>query len=181
MDYKLKYIKYKMKYLEQDGGRRKFQKKFNNSISINNSNSVINNSNNIKPNYIESILEPWFSLILLGLKTVEGRRNKGKFKEMKVGDIIQVGNKYGMVTDIIQWNNFNFRPRSVLTRVTGKTEYPTFKEYLEKEGLDKCLPGMEKLGSEKLGIEHGLSIYYKYFTKEDEKEFGVVAIRMIPI
>ena len=168
MDYKLKYIKYKMKYLEQDGGRRKFQKKFNNSISINNSNSVINNSNNIKPNYIESILEPWFSLILLGLKTVEGRRNKGKFKEMKVGDIIQ-------------WNNFNFRPRSVLTRVTGKTEYPTFKEYLEKEGLDKCLPGMEKLGSEKLGIEHGLSIYYKYFTKEDEKEFGVVAIRMIPI
>ena len=180
MDYKLKYIKYKTKYLEQDGGRRKSKKKFNNNISINNSNSIINNSNSvinnnninnsnsIKPNYIESILEPWFSLILLGLKTVEGRRNKGKFKEMKVGDIIQ-------------WNNFNFKPRSVLTRVTGKAEYPTFKEYLEKEGLDKCLPGMEKLGSEKLGIEHGLSIYYKYFTKEDEKEFGVVAIRMTPI
>ena len=181
MDYKLKYIKYKTKYLEQNGGRRKSKKKFNNNISINNSNSIINNndnsvnnsdsnsainnSNSIKPNYIESILEPWFSLILLGLKTVEGRRNKGKFKEMKVGDIIQ-------------WNNFNFKPRSVLTRITGKAEYPTFKEYLEKEGLDKCLPGMEKLGSEKLGIEHGLSIYYKYFTKEDEKEFGVVAIRM---
>ncbi len=171
MDYKLKYIKYKTKYLEQYGGRRKSKKKFNNTVSINNSNNIINNSNiinSIKPNYIESILEPWFSLILLGLKTVEGRRNKGKFKEMKVGDIIQ-------------WNNFNFKPRSVLTRVTGKVEYPTFKEYLETEGLDKCLPGMEKLGSEKLGIEHGLSIYYKYFTKEDEKKFGVVAIRMIPI
>jgi ASC-1-like (ASCH) protein len=170
MDYKLKYIKYKTKYLDQDGGRKKSKKKFNNNISINNSNSIINNSNSniinsIKPNYTESILEPWFSLILLGLKTVEGRRNKGKFKEMKVGDIIQ-------------WNNFNFKPRSVLTRVTGKAEYPTFREYLEKEGLDKCLPGMEKLGSEKIGIEHGLSIYYKYFTKEDEKEFGVVAIRM---
>ena len=33
---------------------------------------------------------------------------------------------------------------------------------------------------EKFGIEDGLSIYYKYFTKEDEKEFGVVAIRMTP-
>jgi len=172
MDYKQKYIKYKTKYLEQEGGRRKSKKKFNNNNS-NNSGSLINNSNSsgslinssIKPNYVESILEPWFSLILLGLKTVEGRRNKGKFKEMKVGDIIQ-------------WNNFNFRPRSVLTRITGKAEYPTFREYLEKEGLDKCLPGMEKLGSEKLGIEYGLSIYYKYFTKEDEKEFGVVAIRM---
>ena len=178
MDYKLKYIKYKTKYLEQDGGRRKSKKKLNNAISINNSNSIINNSNSkniinsIKPDYTESILEPWFSLILLGLKTVEGRRNKGKFKEMKVGDIIQ-------------WNNFNFMPRSVLTKITGKHIYPTFKEYLETEGLDKCLPGMEKLGSEKLGIdkglEHGLSIYYKYFTKEDEKEFGVVAIRMTVI
>ncbi len=168
MDYKLKYIKYKTKYLEQEGGRRKSKKKFNNNNS-NNIGSLINNSNSslinssIKPNYVESILEPWFSLILLGLKTVEGRRNKGKFKEMKVGDIIQ-------------WNNFNFKPRSVLTRVTGKAEYPTFKEYLEKEGLDKCLPGMEKFG-----IEDGLSIYYKYFTKEDEKEFGVVAIRIEPI
>ena len=173
MDYKLKYIKYKTKYLEQDGGRRKSKKKYNNNISINNNNSIINNSNStisssnlnsVKPNYIESILEPWFSLILLGLKTVEGRRNKGKFKEMKVGDIIQ-------------WNNFNFMPRSVLTKVTGKAEYPTFKEYLETEGLDKCLPGMEKFGKDK-GLEYGLSIYYKYFTKEDEKEFGVVAIRM---
>ena len=182
MDYKLKYIKYKTKYLEQDGGRRKSKKKFNNNISINNSNSIINNSNStinnsnstinnsnskniinsIKPNYVESILEPWFSLILLGLKTVEGRRNKGKFKEIKVGDIIQ-------------WNNFNFKPRSVLTKITGKHIYPTFREYLEKEGLNKCLPGMEKFG-----IEDGLSIYYKYFTKEDEKEFGVVAIRMTP-
>ena len=79
MDYKRKYIKYKTKYLEQDGGRRKYKKKFNNNISINNNNSIINNSNStisssnlnsVKPNYIESILEPWFSLILLGLKTV---------------------------------------------------------------------------------------------------------------
>ena len=126
MDYKLKYIKYKTKYLEQDGGRRKSKKKFNNNISINNSNSIINNSNSvinnnninnsnsIKPNYIESILEPWFSLILLGLKTVEGRKNKGRFTDMKIGDIVE-------------WKNNDFKPRSVLTRVTGKAEYPTFK------------------------------------------------------
>jgi len=116
--------------------------------------------NSIKPNYIETLSEPWFSLILLRLKTVEGRRNKGRFKDMKVGDIVE-------------WTNDNFMPRSVLTRITGKAEYPTFREYLEKEGLDKCLPGMEKFG-----IEYGLSVYYKYFTKDDEKEFGVAAIRM---
>ena len=27
-------------------------------------------------------------------------------------------------------------------------------------------------------LEHGLSVYFKYFTKEEETEFGVVAIRL---
>ena len=45
--------------------------------------------NKMEPKYIENLSEPWFTLIQLGLKTVEGRKNKGKFKEMKVGDIIE--------------------------------------------------------------------------------------------
>jgi ASC-1-like (ASCH) protein len=117
-------------------------------------------TNKIKPTYIEFITEPWFSLIQLGLKTVEGRKNKGKFKEMKVGDIIE-------------WRNNNFKPRSFLTQITGKAEYPNFQTYLETEGLDKCLPNMEKYG-----IEHGLHVYYKFYTKEEEQQFGVVAIRL---
>jgi len=111
-----------------------------------------------KIDYIENLSEPWFTLISLGLKTVEGRKNKGKFKEMRVGDIVE-------------WTNENFLKRQVLTRITGKAEYKTFAEYLETEGLDKCLPGMPTL-------EHGLSVYFKYFTKEEETEFGVVAIRL---
>jgi len=38
--------------------------------------------------YTENVSEPWFSLINLGLKTVEGRKDKGRFHDMKVGDII---------------------------------------------------------------------------------------------
>ena len=38
---------------------------------------------------MEYLSEPWFTLISLGLKTVEGRKNKGRFKEMKVGDIVE--------------------------------------------------------------------------------------------
>lgn len=106
--------------------------------------------------YIENVSEPWFSLISLGLKTVEGRKNKGRFKEMNVNDVIE-------------WTNNDFKPRSVLTKITKKKEYNTFKEYLETEGLNKCLPGIPN-------IEHGLSVYFKYFTKEDEEQFGVVAI-----
>lgn len=112
----------------------------------------------LKPDYIEHLSEPWFSLITLGLKTVEGRRNKGKFKDMIVGQIIQ-------------WVNDDFEPRSINTRIVSKQEYQTFEEYLVSEGLDKCLPGMPSLS-------HGQSVYFKYFTKEDESLYGVVAIRL---
>jgi len=115
----------------------------------------------IKPDYIESLSEPWFSLISLGLKKVEGRRNKGRFHDMKIGDIIQ-------------WTNDDFLPRTVLTIVKDKKYYNTFEEYLEKEGLENCLPGMPNM-------EYGLSVYFKYFTKEDEKEYGVAAIHIEPI
>jgi ASC-1-like (ASCH) protein len=37
--------------------------------------------------------------------------------------------------------------------------------------LDNCLPGIPSL-------EHGLSVYYKYFTKEDEDKYGIVAIKI---
>lgn len=108
--------------------------------------------------YTEKLSEPWFTLISLGLKTVEGRKNKGKFKDMQVGDIVE-------------WTNDNFKPRSIQTQVVRKAVYKTFEEYLTTEGLQKCLPGMPS-------IEHGLSVYFKYFTKEEEAEFGVVAIEV---
>jgi ASC-1-like (ASCH) protein len=117
-------------------------------------------NNKINPNYTEHLSEPWFSLIVLGLKTIEGRKNKDRFKEMKIGDVVE-------------WVNTDFEERKVITRIIGKTEYSTFAEYLENEGLEKCLPGMEKYG-----LEHGLSVYFKYFTKEDEKTFGVVAVKL---
>ena len=39
--------------------------------------------------YTLSVDEPWFSLISLGLKTIEGRLNKGLFKKMEIGDIVK--------------------------------------------------------------------------------------------
>ena len=146
-----KYIKYKFKYLELKdmvGSGKKLKKiKYNK-----------NNNSNMEIKYNEHLSEPWFTLISLGLKTVEGRKNKGKFKEMQVGDIIQ-------------WYNNDFLERKILTKIISKAEYKTFEEYLTIEGLDKCLPGIPSL-------KHGLSVYFKYFTKEEETEFGVVAIRL---
>lgn len=162
-NYYQKYIKYKSKYLElQDstnliGGAKKLNKII---IGKNNkTNKLKRTLNSIIPTYPkEHLSEPWFTLISMGLKTVEGRKNKGKYKEMKVGDVIE-------------WVNDNFKPRSIMTRVVDKNVYSTFKEYLETEGLENCLPGMPD-------ITYGLSVYYKYFTPEDEATYGVVAIKL---
>lgn len=150
-NYQNKYLKYKSKYLQL--------KKLNfKQLGSGKSKNKLKRMEGITPNYTETLSEPWFTLISMGLKTIEGRRNKGRFKEMKIGDIIE-------------WTNDDFKPRKVITKLTGKAEYNTFEDYLLTEGLDKCLPGIKDL-------ETGLSVYYKYFTKEDEKEFGVVAIRI---
>lgn len=118
-----------------------------------------NKSNNRPTNNMRMHLsEPWFTLISMGMKTVEGRKNKGVFKDMKIGDVIT-------------WYNDDFKSREIKTKVTGKRIYMTFQEYLETEGLEKCLPGVPS-------IDHGLIVYFKYFTKEDEQRYGVVAIEL---
>lgn len=149
MTYYDKYIQYKAKYLQlkdtQLGGSKRRKRR----LSRQSMNADIHKFH---------VSEPWFTLISLGLKTVEGRKNKGIFKEMKSGDIIE-------------WENSDFGHRSIQTKVVGKAVYKSFKEYLENEGLENCLPGITN-------IENGLAVYYRYYSKKDEAEYGVVAIRL---
>ena len=107
--------------------------------------------------YNKSLSEPWFSLIKVGLKTVEGRLYKGDFKIMKKGD------------EIIFSNNSLDYQRQFKVKIISTKKYKTFHEYLVTEGLNKCLPGIDN-------ISEGENIYYKYYTKEDEHRFGIVAI-----
>lgn len=181
MDYQDKYIKYKTKYLElvkQIGRKRKKLKNKHNSINAKTyKNKRVVSNNNMEANYTFKLSEPWFTLISLGLKTVEGRKNKGLFKEMQVGDIIKWTNSdfnpefYEKKSEFTRLLGERVKDREVLTKLVDKIEYKTFEEYLNTEGLDKCLPGMPSL-------DHGLSVYFKYFTKEDEKEYGVIALRL---
>jgi ASC-1-like (ASCH) protein len=102
-----------------------------------------------------NVQEPWFTLISLGLKKVEGRLNKGKFAKMEKGDEIEFVNG----------------DRSVIATITSIVEYPSFYRYLRTEGLSRCLPGVKTL-------REGVNVYYKYFTKEQEKEHGILAVRI---
>jgi len=109
--------------------------------------------------YTKNVFEPWFSLIKIGKKKVEGRLNKSDFNKMKRGDIIVFNN-----------NELGF-DRSFKVVVKYITKYQNFKDYLEAEHLYRCLPGIDT-------IDQGLNVYYKYYSKNDEESNGIVAITM---
>ena len=102
--------------------------------------------------------DPWFTLVDLGIKTVEGRLNRGKFKSIEVGDIIS-------------WSNDDFWPRKCVSKVTAKRYYKSFEEMTEKEGIHKVLPSL-------IHKYHVESVYRKYYTEDEEHAFGVVALEL---
>jgi ASC-1-like (ASCH) protein len=100
-----------------------------------------------------NVQEPYLGYIKNGTKTIEGRLNKGKFKEIEVGDILEIS---GITKQF---------------KVTGKRNYETFLEMVITEGFEKVIP-------DKTSNLEVANVYYKFFTKKHEKEFGVVAIEI---
>ena len=99
------------------------------------------------------VQEPYRSLILSGQKTVEGRLKKGKFASLQVGDFLEL------------------EESGAIFEVKRLTCYPSFYAMLRTEGLEKVLPNIADL-------EQGEAIYYQFFSPEQEKEFGVLAIEV---
>jgi ASC-1-like (ASCH) protein len=99
------------------------------------------------------VQEPYLSFISNTQKTIEGRLNKGKFKDLKKGDILLIG------------------PEEKRFLIEGITLYKSFREMIGKEGIENVIPDKEN-------IDEAEAVYYKFYTKEQEKEFGVLAIKI---
>ncbi|MCK5604891.1 hypothetical protein KAR91_23575, partial [Candidatus Pacearchaeota archaeon] len=84
---------------------------------------------------------------------VEGRLSKGKFISIKEGDIL-----------ILAPDNQEFE---VLT----KSDYNSFREMIMSEGLEDVSP-------DKNNIEEVLQVYYRFYSKEQERQFGVIAMKI---
>lgn len=105
--------------------------------------------------------EPWFTLMGLGIKSIEGRLDKGYFATVQPGDVI------------VWYNDSLGQLREFTTVITKVTKYKSFKAYLTKESLRKCLPAY--------GINtmvQGIKVYREFYSAADEKQYGVVAIAL---
>jgi len=101
--------------------------------------------------------EPYFTFLKNGQKTIEGRIKKGWYELIKPGDHIIVHNEEE--TD------------SVEVLVKDVRTYISIKEMLEQENIKNILPDVET-------VEQGIGVYQKFYTKEQQKEFGVIAIEV---
>lgn len=98
------------------------------------------------------VQEPYKTFILNGQKTIEWRLNKWIFSKINIWNILCFES----------WENFI---------VIWKKEYKTFSEMIKKEWIEKVIPDAKS-------IEEATNVYYKFYTKEQEKKFWVVAIEI---
>jgi len=103
------------------------------------------------------IQEPWYTHVKNKKKTIEGKLNKGTAAKFKLDDIVIVY-KHDM-------------SENIMVKVKRLTKYSSFREYLSIEGLNNTLPEIQT-------IEDGENIYYKFYTKENEKLYGILAVEI---
>jgi ASC-1-like (ASCH) protein len=103
--------------------------------------------------YDFNVAEPYKSFLLNWKKIVEWRLNKWKFKKFLVWDVLKLDT----------WEKF---------KILRKTEYKTFFEMMEAEWIEKVLPDFTDIQD---WVE---KVYYKFYSPEQERKFGVVAIEV---
>lgn len=102
--------------------------------------------------------------ILAGTKTIECRLNKGKFTEYQPGDHVWLREDIHKDGEIIE-----SKPKRALVEVVKTETYPTFEAMFETIGYDKAIPRAAS-------IQEALNTCYKFYTPEQENEFGVIAV-----
>lgn len=103
--------------------------------------------------YKKHLSEPWFSLVKKGEKKVEGRLNKGDFKEIKVNDIV------------IFYNNDD----ECKVKIIKKDIYKSFEDLIINKKIKNIIPTVNR-------VNNAVKIYREYYSEYDEKKYGVVGL-----
>lgn len=99
-----------------------------------------------------------------GTKTVEIRLNRGKFKDYKPGDRVNIREDFyedGKLVNSIE--------NQAITEIVKVEMYPTFKDAISAVGFKQVIPWASS-------IDEAVEVAYRFYTKEEEKEFNVLAI-----
>lgn len=99
--------------------------------------------------------ERWFNLLVSGRKPVEGRKKSLRWEKLIPGQLIELTCK---------------ETREIRTfRITHINEYENLEQYLCREGIHRCLPGVTS-------FEEAVQIYQEWSTPEELKQYRFLAI-----
>lgn len=102
--------------------------------------------------------------IKAGRKTIEVRLNRGKFALYKPGDQVWLREDFYKDRYVVE-----SKPRQVLVGIEKIEKYPNFRKLMESVGYEKVVPRARS-------IDEAMVEPYKFYSKEDETEFGILAI-----
>ena len=107
------------------------------------------------------VSDPWFTHLVRGTKTVEGRKASPKWTKLYEGQEITFKLKDS--------------DQTATAKIVRITTYNTLADYLVNEGLRQTLPG-------KSTLEEGLAVYQEWSTPEELQayKFLGIEVRMVP-
>jgi ASC-1-like (ASCH) protein len=107
---------------------------------------------------VKHISQPWFDAILNGTKKYEGRMFTGFWRTLQIGSRFKItdGKKTQevQVEELIYFDNF------------GDAWFDLRDDLIPSTLVDIVIK------------EHAIKLYSKYYTQEDVKKYGVVAIKL---
>lgn len=109
--------------------------------------------------------------IIAGRKTIEGRLNKGKFAEYKIGDTVSLRRDVRDKNGILQDGQFG----AATVEIIAIHHYVNFIEMVSAEGFQKVIPSAPT-------AQAAADEYNEYYSVEDQAQYGVlgIEIRYIP-
>ncbi len=105
--------------------------------------------------------------IIAGRKTIEGRLNRDKFAQYRVGDIVSLRRDIRDAEGVLR----DGEPDAARIQVVAIRRYATFLKLVTAEGFTKVIPHA------KTALE-AADEYNKYYSSEDQAAYGVLAIEI---
>ena len=108
--------------------------------------------------------------IIAGRKTIEGRLNKGKFADYRIGDLVWLRRDYRDEDGIL----YDGEPRACLVKIVDIRQYASFLDLARTEDFKTVIPYAET-------PKQAADEYNKFYSSEDQAKYGVLAIQITPM
>lgn len=105
--------------------------------------------------------------IIAGRKTIEGRLNRGKFTEYRVGDTVSLRRDWRDEQGVLH----DGEPDACRVEIVAICHYKSFLEMVTAEGYERVIPSATS-------ANEAAAEYDRYYSIEDQQTYGVIAVEV---